>query len=126
MGWALFKEQELRELRDSLHAQLASVNTLLTVAKQASFKTDIVYLHPVKSNTIRLENSSPSTQQKTSILASTATLPSSGTAPEEELSVEPETDSAQIVQMQHAGVDNASWEKKVDLATITVRIEARN
>ncbi|KAI6364327.1 hypothetical protein MCOR25_005665 [Pyricularia grisea] len=62
----------------------------------------------------------------TSILASTATLPSSGTAPEEELSVEPETDSAQIVQMQHAGVDNASWEKKVDLATITVRIEARN
>lgn len=34
MGWALFKKEELRELRDSLHARLASINTLLTAAHQ--------------------------------------------------------------------------------------------
>ncbi|KAI6502966.1 hypothetical protein MCOR04_008763 [Pyricularia oryzae] len=99
VGWALFKEHELKELRDSLHTRLASVNTLLTVAKH--FKTDIVYLHPVKNNTSRHDNSSPLTQQETSPLASAATLVISETVPEEQFSVETETDSAQIVQIQH-------------------------
>ncbi|QBZ63467.1 hypothetical protein PoMZ_05149 [Pyricularia oryzae] len=78
VGWALFKEHELKELRDSLHTRLASVNTLLTVAKH-----------------------SPLTQQETSPLASAATLVISETVPEEQFSVETETDSAQIVQIQH-------------------------
>ncbi|KAI6567900.1 hypothetical protein MCOR03_000789 [Pyricularia oryzae] len=106
VGWALFKEHELKELRDS-------------------FKTDIVYLHPVKNNTSRHDNSSPLTQQETSPLTSAATLVISETVPEEQFSVETETDSAQIVQIQHVGLGSALGEKNVDLATIIVRVEAR-
>lgn len=91
----------------------------------ASFKTDIVYLHPVKNNTSRHDNSSPSTQQETSPLASAATLVISETIPEEQFSVETETDAAQIVQIQHVGLGSALGEKNVDLATIMVRVEAR-
>jgi hypothetical protein len=34
VGWNLFKEPELRELRDTLHSRLSSINTLLTIASQ--------------------------------------------------------------------------------------------
>ncbi|KAI6397230.1 hypothetical protein MCOR14_002198 [Pyricularia oryzae] len=85
VGWALFKEHELKELRDS----------------------------------------SPLTQQETSPLTSAATLVISETVPEEQFSVETETDSAQIVQIQHVGLGSALGEKNVDLATIIVRVEAR-
>lgn len=32
IGWTLFKKEELRSLRDSLHVKLSAVNTLLSVA----------------------------------------------------------------------------------------------
>jgi len=32
MGWALFKKDELRALRDSLHSRLSAINTLLTAS----------------------------------------------------------------------------------------------
>jgi hypothetical protein len=34
VGWALYKKEELRSLRDSLHCRLVSVNTLFAAAKQ--------------------------------------------------------------------------------------------
>ncbi|TLD23879.1 hypothetical protein PspLS_06316 [Pyricularia sp. CBS 133598] len=37
VGWTLFKKDELRELRDLLHARLASINTLLSAAHQWAF-----------------------------------------------------------------------------------------
>ncbi|KAI6522726.1 hypothetical protein MCOR10_005539 [Pyricularia oryzae] len=78
-----------------------------------------------KNNTSRHDNSSPLTQQETSPLTSAATLVISETVPEEQFSVETETDSAQIVQIQHVGLGSALGEKNVDLATIIVRVEAR-
>ncbi|TLS26622.1 hypothetical protein PpBr36_05286 [Pyricularia pennisetigena] len=132
IGWALFRDHELKELRDSLHARLASVNTLLIAAQQPSFKPGIIYLQPIYiyiyiyNNAIRHENNSPLTQQNTSPSALATTHVISETPLGGELSVKSETDSPQVLQTQDAGLDDALWEKKVDLAIITVRIEARH
>ena len=34
MGWALFKKEELKLLRDQLHTRLSAINTLLSAANQ--------------------------------------------------------------------------------------------
>ncbi|TLD20731.1 hypothetical protein PspLS_08469 [Pyricularia sp. CBS 133598] len=112
MGWALFKEHELKELRDSLHTRLASFQNR--------------YCIPPASE----EHHKPTRERLTFDTARDVPFGLNryscglGSSPRGRALCGAKTDSTQVLHKQQASLDDALWEKKVDLPTITVRIEA--